>query len=142
VTVKLTTDPERGIATARCLDCKTGYRVVTGFIYRDGDAFAVHKSALHRHGGQREAWIDVTFGPWETDVSDDRVTFGCRIGPFGEAGANAAALVPGAAAYSEAGLFGRKLSRNEALEHPSLSDFWSVVDFLVEHDADIAGHLA
>jgi hypothetical protein len=34
-------------------------------------------------------------------------------------------------------VFGRKLDRDEALEHPWLADFWSVVDFLLIEDTEV-----
>lgn len=136
-----TMDADRGVKAQRCAECGAEYRVITGYIYRDGDAFAVHKSALHHHDGHNEAWIDVILGSWGEGETADHVTFGCRVGPFGEQGSNACALVPAAAPYSDAPLFGRKLDRDEALGHASLSDFWHVVDFLLIEDPDISVHV-
>ena len=55
-------DPERGVSTQRCDRCGAEYRVITGFVFREDDAFAVYKAALHTHAGDNEAWIDVILG--------------------------------------------------------------------------------
>jgi hypothetical protein len=137
----LTADPQRDVVVRRCDQCGADYRVVTGFVYRDGVAFAVHKSALHHHDGADEAWIDVILGSWSGGGVDDHVTFGCRVGPFGAGGTNACALVPAAAVYSDAPIFGHKLDRDAALAHPALADFWTVVDFLMHEDPDVSRHV-
>ncbi|MER7197846.1 MULTISPECIES: hypothetical protein [unclassified Streptomyces] len=38
-------------------------------------------------------------------------------------------------------LFGLKLDREAALQHPRLSDFWEASDFVLEHDPLVRGHL-
>jgi hypothetical protein len=139
--VTLTADPERGVATLQCDRCGSEYRVITGFIYLDGAAYAIHKSALHHHDGANEAWIDVVLDTRFDAETADRATFGCRVGPFGEGGTPACSLVPAAKPYSDSGLFGHKLERLEALAHPRLADFWAVVDFLLLDDPDLRAHV-
>ncbi len=133
-------DPERGVSTQRCDRCGAEYRVITGFVFREDDAFAVYKAALHTHAGDNEAWIDVILGSWGEGQEATHLTFGCRVGPFGEGGDYACSLVAAAVPYSESPLFGRKLDRDEALGHPWLPDFWAVVDFLLVEDAEISLH--
>ena len=45
-----------------------------------------------------------------------------------------AAVVTGGAAFPDSLNFGRKLTRDEALVHPLLNDFWAVVDHILSHD--------
>lgn len=49
------------------------------FILMDGHTHAIAKSALHHHGGEHEAWIDVIFGPFGNDSTEERVSFGCHV---------------------------------------------------------------
>jgi hypothetical protein len=96
---------------------------------------------LHNHGVD-EAWIDVIFGSFEDQArKDERVTFGCRVGPVRGSEEPAATAVQAAIPYGDTPTFGHKLSRDEALAHPRLPDFWQVVDFLLEREPAINHHL-
>ena len=46
----------------------------------------------------------------------------------------AASLVTGGENKSDHPLFGVKLDRESALEHPMLAEFWDVIDWLVVND--------
>ena len=52
-----------------------------------------------------------------------------------------ASLVTGGAAFADKPLFGRKLSRADALSHPFLGDFWAVVDYILANDPLVRGHV-
>ena len=43
--------------------------------------------------------------------------------------------------FSDRPLWGKKLSRDEALAHPWLPDFWEVVDFVLLTDPDVRRHI-
>ncbi|GAA1756463.1 hypothetical protein GCM10009747_13680 [Agromyces humatus] len=42
--------------------------------------------------------------------------------------------------YPDSRLFGHKLSRDEALTHPLLPEFWILVDHILEHDPVVHAH--
>jgi hypothetical protein len=110
-------------------------------IRRDGDVLALYYASCYPHGGAREAWLDVVFGSSHSEGAPDHVTFGCRVGPVaGQAGPVATAVDGGLARDGEA-LFGRKLSRAEALTHPRLEQFWRVVDFVLAADPLVHRHV-
>jgi hypothetical protein len=88
-----------------------------------------------------EAWIDVILGPWERPDYPNQVTFGCRIGHIQGQEAPAASLVDGGAMRSDHPMFGSKLDRSAALGHPWLSEFWSVVDWLIVNDQTLHEHV-
>jgi hypothetical protein len=136
----LSFDPERSAEQKTCADCARHYILVKGFILQDDDAHAVYFAALHGHGN-REAWIDVILGTFGTGDSSDYVTFGCRVGPVAGQMEPAATLVLGGAPYESSELFGRKLSRDEALAHPWLPSFWEVVDFVLVEDREVHRHV-
>ncbi|MDZ5663624.1 hypothetical protein SFC79_17750 [Nocardioides sp. S-58] len=123
-----------------CDHCERPFQRVRGYLYRDGDAHAVFIASCHHHDGH-EAFIDAVFSPtWEEGV-DDRVTFGCRVGPVDGQPDPGAGLTTGAAAFTDTQWFGRKLTREEALGHPLLHEFWAVVDHVLVHDPVVRHHV-
>ena len=137
----LTIEPERNIREETCDRCGRQYRQLTLFIHRDGDAFAICYASLHRHEDVPEAWLDVILSLWDEENASDHVTFGCRVGPVQGQDEPAASLVTGAIPFSDSDLFGKKLTRDEALVHPWLPRFWEVVDFVLVTDADVHTHV-
>ena len=124
-----------------CGECGRDYRLIRAFIKRDDVAIAVAFVALHRHGGIAEAWIDAILGTWGDDSVNDHVTFGCRVGPVTGQPEPAASLVDAAGPYADRPIWGSKLTREQALSHPQLSDYWQIVDFLLVGEAEIHAHI-
>ena len=123
-----------------CNTCDRLFQRVTGFIHEDGGAYAVYYASCYHHGGH-EAWIDVIFSrTWEDGV-DDHETFGCRVGPVAGQNDPACSLVTGGSAFRDSALFGRKLTREQALAHPRLPDFWAVVDHVLANDCVVRDHV-
>ena len=90
----------------------------------------------------RDAWIDVTLdSDWDDPSETGRVSMACRVGRFDGNAEPAASLVAAGMAYPDATTFGQRLSREEALEHPELPEFWEVVDFLLHNDSDLERHV-
>jgi hypothetical protein len=143
----LSLDGEPQARQVECQNCGTPFVQRVGFVLDDGDAHAVYYAGLHHHDGQHDAWVDVILGTWpardEEDYPPDHVTFSCRVGPGSAAPDPYASLVqaPTTASGQNRSLFGRLLSRDEALAHPWLTEFWRVVDFVVIHDAALQNHL-
>jgi hypothetical protein len=124
-----------------CAQCGRTYRLIKSFVTRGGDAHAIAITALHRHDNQSEAWIDVILGTFGENSSDDHITFGCRVGPVVGQAEPAATLVTAAIPYADSPVWGRKLSREEALVHLRLSDCWEVVDFLLVSEPETRTHV-
>jgi hypothetical protein len=138
-------DPRR--RPAQCSRCGAAYEQSVGFITLDGEAHAIYYASCHHHAGIHDAWIDVILGSWSGDDDGpepaDHATFSCRVGPGSAAPEPYASLVqaPVSAAGESRDLFGKMLSREEALQDPRLDEFWRVVDFVVEHDRLVSNHL-
>jgi hypothetical protein len=136
------TDPtlaigERAVRLVSCDQCGREYEHITGFIYGDGDAHSIYYAACHGHP-EHEVWLDVILGTWgEDDYVEDHRTFSCRIGEEGATAVDASAVAEG-----KADLFGRKLTREEALADPLVGTFWNVVDLVALEDPSVAAHLA
>ena len=74
-------DGESTIESSACHDCGAEYVLVKSFLLAEHGPHAIAFSALHEHHDP-EAWIDVIFGSFESEAAqDERVTFGCRVGP-------------------------------------------------------------
>ncbi len=112
-----------------------------GFLYKNDVPHAVYLAACHHHEGDREAWIDLILGTFGTDVATDHVTFGTRVGPVADQAEPAATLVPAAIPYDDASIFGHKLTRDEALQHPRLVDYWESIDFILGEDRTVREHV-
>jgi len=110
-------------------------------VTRDGAPYAVFFASCYQHDGENESWIDVVFGTWGRGTEhDDHLTFGCRFGPVQGSDLPAATAVDAAAVAPDSALFGRKLSRAQALAHPRVREFWDVVDFVVGADPIVHPH--
>lgn len=138
--MSLTTAPNLQIAEHRCPDCDRPFRRITGFVHRDGAPHAVFYASCHHHDGN-DVLLDAVFGSWEGDDHSDHVTFGCRIGPVPGQPGPAVQLMPAAASFDAATLFGRKLTSDEAARHPCLDDFRELVQHVLSTNTVIAAHL-
>lgn len=134
-------DGESSVDRSTCPDCGAEYLLVKSFVLDKAGPYAIAFSALHWHG-EAEAWIDVIFGTFEGDAADDdRTTFGCRVGRVEGSDEPAATAVEAAVPYSDGPVFGRKLSRDDALTHSRVADFWRVVDVVLEHEPAVTHHI-
>jgi hypothetical protein len=120
-------EPVEGLR--QCHECGDAHAAVHGFINQNGAAHAVFYADWYPHAA--EAYIDVVFGTWGDDEYRDQVTFGCRIGHVSGQESPAASLVPAAEVRPDHPMFGVKLNRQQALDHPLVSEFWRVIDWLI-----------
>ncbi|KAB8190238.1 hypothetical protein FH608_035255 [Nonomuraea phyllanthi] len=145
--MRLRIDPDRDIKTGTCDCCRTPFERVTGFVNNDDGAYAIYYASCYHHDGIHEAWIDVIIDDaWVPDdpvsrPGANRVTFGCRVGPVENSPVPACSLVTGAAVAPDEPFYGRKLTRDEALAHPWLSDYWETIDHILENDLTVRQHL-
>jgi hypothetical protein len=136
-----TLDGPPDTAEQTCSTCGATFLLIRHFILKDNNAYAMVKSELHMHDGKPEAWINAAFGSFIEDEYYDHVTFGSRVGLFTEDGELAASLVDAALTSSKSAEWGLLLTREQALEHHSLSAFWEVVDWLILEDPQVHPHL-
>ena len=127
----LLTIGDRTVEESACQSCRRSYDFVKGFVWRGDEPWAVYFAACHGHP-QHEAWIDVVLGSYGADDYSDHVTFACRVWAEG-----AAAVDAPVAASGKAPMFGRLLSRDEALKHDRLTDLWQIIDALSEQDPSV-----
>ncbi|GAA4024244.1 hypothetical protein GCM10022247_55940 [Allokutzneria multivorans] len=133
---------EHQVREFTCGCCAAPAQRTWNFVLRDGSPHAVYFANSYNHGGQgHETWIDVILGSWGGENHSDHVTFGCRVGAVEDSPAPAATAVQACLDGSAGPLHGRTLSREEALAHPWITDFWAVVDHVLEHDPVVHPHL-
>jgi hypothetical protein len=119
-----------------CRECGREYPLVTAFVNRDGDPFAIVFAACHVHNSEHVVWIDATLGSWAEDDASDHVTFSAKVTAAGAGAVSATVAAEGRAAF-----FGQKLDRAQALAHPWIARFWEVVDLMVTADPMVTAHL-
>ncbi|PLW73122.1 hypothetical protein C0036_08910 [Streptomyces sp. DJ] len=140
----LTLGPDRQTRSFTCECCSAPIERSWCLVHADGTPHALYYANCYHHTDRdHDAWIDVIFGTWGQGVEamSGHVSFGCRVGPVVGQTTPAATLVDAGTIYPDGPLFGQKLDREAGLRHPRLAEFWSVVDFVLEADPLVRGHL-
>jgi len=129
-------------STFTCDDCGATETRYAAYIYDDHNDTRVswYLASCCHHNDQHEAYIDATLGTWETEASDDHVTFCCRVGPFVDSDMPACTLVDAKSAADQT-VKGRTLTREEGLSHPRIGEFWNVVDTVLSNDISVNWHV-
>ena len=115
---------DRQVQDLTCPDCGRDYKRIVIFATRDGDAYSIISAVCHGHPDDA-VWVDVTLGSW-IEPFGDHVTFSCRIARDGAGLVDALAASRGEAEY-----YGRRLTRQEGLDHPQIEKVWELVDLVV-----------
>ena len=139
--MKLTLDPEPIVKKKRCPNCQAKYTDIRDLVYRDGSAYAIALIECHQHDSEPEIFFTIIFGSWgdDSDYAKNQ-TIGCRCGRVIGQDGPACSLMDVSDDYTES-IFGKKLSRSEALATPLVEEFWQVVDYLLENDVAIHAFL-
>lgn len=126
------TDSE--VTSLVCEGCGAHYHRVVIFATRDGSAYALISAVCHGHPDDA-VWLDATFGSWGEPYAD-HVSFSCSISVKG------ARLVDAlVASRDDADHYGHRLTRDEALTHPMLTDLRALVDEVVTTVPEVAAHV-
>lgn len=126
---------ERTVQRSACPTCGHAADHVTGFLHVGDVALGAYFAACHRHP-DREVQMDVVLGTWGTDDATDHVTFSCRLRRTGAMLVDATIVTT-----SHKPILGAQLTRDEALAHPRIDDFWDVVDHVSTADPTVGQHL-
>lgn len=140
VPMTLESEPGAQVTEFACERCGEPVQRVTGFIHQNGDAHAIYFASCYHHVAH-EAFIDVVFSPTWDNNADDHVSFGCRVGPMDGRSGPQSSLTTGGTAFEQSRMFGQKLTREDALTHPQLPEFWAVVDHVLTHDQVVRTHV-
>lgn len=133
-------ESSRSGKTVACGCCDGMSERTWAFVNHEEHTYVLFFASCYDHDGSKESWIDVVFGSWgDPSEYGDHFTIGCRYGPTVDS-QNGLTIVDAASVAPESPLFGRKLSRAEAMEHDAFGDFWQIIDFLLAEDPLLVRH--
>ncbi len=121
-------------STITCECCQGSTTRLTRFVYQDDDAFAVYYALFsdkHRHDGVVGI---ASLGEWDDDeIPPSRVAFSFRLWE-GEDNFNVTIIDANESEWSDVEILGRKLTREEALDHPWVKDVYHIIDHVIDED--------
>jgi hypothetical protein len=126
---------------ATCACCGRRTTRLTRFVTRDGDAFAVYLVMYTEGHEDRDAWALVGLGRWGEDAPPEtgRAAFALRLWLADDS--YKVSVVDAEHAPWDTGFLGRRLSREEALQHPWLEEVFALSDQMVVRDQPLIDHL-
>jgi hypothetical protein len=123
--------------TSICECCGGATTRLTRFVHEDGDAFAIYYAAFSDEHQESGVTGIISLGDWDEDsIPESRVAFAFRLWE-GEETFNVTIFDASESQWSDAKVLGRKLSREEALAHPRITDVYHITDHMTEEDPDI-----
>ena len=137
----LTIEPSVEVTKQVCADCGRPFLSVHGFLYDDGDAYAVYHALLQTEHPSTVADIALSFGSWDEDATgNDRNRVGVRIWPEGDE-LKMHITDASESGWGDSETFGRMLSRRDVLGTDRQTEALTAVEFVVGHDPRVADHL-
>lgn len=122
---------------SRCECCGNKMVRVTGFVYKDGDAFAVYYAQCTYGHNERCVSGIIGLGEWsEAGGPEDRVAFPFQIWAD-ESNFNVSLVNAAESPWGHVALLGRILGREEALKHEWLPEVFHITDHLTSDDPEI-----
>jgi hypothetical protein len=123
----------------KCPHCGNESHTVWGFVYCDGNAYAVYYAGWTL--GHEDTGVLIGMGEWgEGTEPDNRYSFGLVVRSHGS---DFAFMVvgPDDSPIGEVKFIGHLLSRQEALSHPEIQDVYHVAEHIVRDDPRLAAAL-
>jgi len=136
----LTIEVPRGPHKTRCERCGRSAFNTTGFVYRDGDAFAIYHATLHEHDGTPRVDLGIGIGSWSSDDSVADISAFLAIWPSPDE-IQFGFIEPETSAWSTARLLQNQLTAEEARVSDSRRDLIRVAELVVRNDSSVARHL-
>jgi hypothetical protein len=134
-------EPAPEVKQRVCVDCGRPFSSVHGFLYEDGDAYAVYHALLQTHHPSTVADIALSFGGWDEEATAaDRTRVGVRVWPE-QHEVKMHINDPGESSWGDSETPGKMAGRSEVLGTPLEQEALQTVEFLIEHDPRISGHL-
>jgi hypothetical protein len=127
--------------TSLCDCCAGTTTILTRFVYKDGDAYAIYYAAFSDNHPDGTVKMAVGLGEWgEGADASARVAFALDLRVFGD---QFEVMVTDAAQsqWSDAEVLGTMLDRKAALAHPWIREVFHIVDHLVLEDSAVREYL-
>ncbi|MFL6375575.1 MAG: hypothetical protein ACJ73D_12980 [Pyrinomonadaceae bacterium] len=122
---------------SNCDCCGAVITRLTRFVTKDSDAYAIYYAYLSEAHGSKKMIGMVSFGEWWIDdVPKSRVAFAFEL--WADANQyNVGIIDASESPWADSKLTGRKLTRDEALTHPWLDQFFHLTDHMTVDDPAI-----
>jgi hypothetical protein len=128
---------EGKLQNTKCKCCNKRSINIHGFVYKNGDAFAVYRASWADAHDKNQIKGVVSIGDWdETASSKDRVTIGIKMWAD-EKSVNTSVLDPEESPWRETEMLGKVLKRSEALKLTNIGEYYAVIDAITEQDKRI-----
>lgn len=120
-----------------CDCCGTRSTTVHGFVSRSGDAFAVYYAGWSDRHPERGVTMAIATGEWAEDSGpQDRTSIGLEARPTATE-IHFTVVGPEQSPWGETPLFGKMLSRENAVVHPVLRSTLEVAELVVRDDSRV-----
>ena len=124
-----------------CPDCGRPFRSVRGFVYEDGDAYAVYHAMLQTGHPSTVVEFALSLGDRsEKATGADRTRIGIRVWPLDDK-LHMHINNPSESAWGDSETFGQMADRRDVLDTPLEEDALRTIEFVIDHDRRIAEHL-
>ena len=137
---QLSIEPAPEVIERRCADCGRPFSSVHGFLYEDGDAFAVYHALLQEHHPSTVADIALSFGRWDEATERERLRVGLRVWPAADE-LKMHVNDPSESSWGNSEAFGRMAPRSEVLGTELEQDAFRVAEFVIDNDPRVREHL-
>lgn len=126
---------------AICPHCGSQYSTVRGFVYEADEAYAPYFAGLYPGHEDRRMALDIAMGDWDDAAPEaTRTRVALEIWPD-SSDINMHVHERENWNWADSETFGRLLSRDEALAHPDIDQYFEVAGFIVSHDPRIEAYL-
>lgn len=123
----------------RCQECEREHMRSTGYVVRDGSAFAAYHAYLHGNdgdAGRTLATFTVIFADW--DKSDEKLADAVVFQAAVHEGKTGYEFMLQDSEASEEDARGiTYLTRGQALKHQRIQDVWDCIDFIIVADQNV-----
>jgi hypothetical protein len=139
--VALSIEPGLEIQQTVCSDCGRPFSTVHGFLYEDGDAYAVYHALLQREHPSTEVALALSFGSWDEDATGEtRSRVAVRVWPEADE-LRMQIEDPDQSPWDDSDMFGRMLGRKAVVDGALRREVLSSAEFVVTHDQRVQAHL-
>lgn len=136
----LTIEVGREPQTRTCDRCGRSASDTMGFVYRDGDAYAIYYAVLHRHEDTPQLDLAIGMGTWAND--DSVADLSAFLTVWSEADEIRFGFVdPAESVWANARLLQNRLAADEARSSEFRQAVLSVAELVVSEDPSAASHL-
>jgi hypothetical protein len=139
--VTLSIEPAPEVRQRTCEDCGRSFSTVHGFLYEEGDAYAVYHALLQRDHPMTVADLALSIGSWDEDATAaSRKRIGIRVWPEADE-LKLHIASPDESSWGDSETFGKMVDRSDILGTPLEQEAVRSAEFVIGHDSRVRDHL-